>query len=203
MPRKPKVSVDEATEVLKEFILLGNFKDNNFPVKSSEIWTEMSQRLDGKWGPRDVYREVREDRRKILSKAREEVGVASVSSLNMTQEDTNTSETESENDSNSSGSEWEASGTETILLPIDKELFEILHEKEPIMYKKRKYDVLERFKWTSMLAEKIYAFTYLPCAFVFKNAKIYTDEGSIHYLTIRGRCQSKLCGNTILAFLDK
>ncbi|XP_044585591.1 uncharacterized protein LOC123265770 isoform X3 [Cotesia glomerata] len=121
----------------------------------------------------------------------------------MTQEDTNTSETESENDSNSSGSEWEASGTETILLPIDKELFEILHEKEPIMYKKRKYDVIERFKWTSMLAEKIYAFTYLPCAFVFKNAKIYTDEGSIHYLTIRGRCQSKLCGNTILAFLDK
>lgn len=204
MPRKPKVSLDEAVEVLKEFILLGNFKDNNFPIKSSEIWMKLSQRLDGKWGPRDVYREVREDRRKILSKAREDVGIASVSSLNMTHEDT--SETESENNSNSSNSsdsEWEAPGTETILLPIEKELFEILHEKEPVMYKKRKHHVLERFKWTGLLAEKIYAFTYLPCAFVFKNSKIYTDEGSIHYLSIRGRCKSKLCGNVIFAFLDK
>lgn len=106
MPRKPKVSVNEAVELLKEFILLGNFKDNNFPIKSSEVWIKMSQRLDGKWAARDVYREVREDRRKILSKAREEVGVAGISSFNMTDEDTYTSETENENDSNSSGSEW-------------------------------------------------------------------------------------------------
>ncbi|XP_008549323.1 uncharacterized protein LOC103572472 [Microplitis demolitor] len=54
-----------------------------------------------------------------------------------------------------------------------------------------------------MLAEKLYALTYLPCAFVFKNAKIYNNEGSIHYLFIRGRCSSKLCGNIIFAYLDK
>ncbi|CAG5073396.1 Similar to NOF: 120.7 kDa protein in NOF-FB transposable element (Drosophila melanogaster) [Cotesia congregata] len=205
MPRKARVSVNDAVEVIKEFIIAGNFKDNNFPIKSSEIWIQMSLRFDNKWSARDVYREVREDRRKILTKAREQVGVPVINtnSSSMLFEEDILSDMESENLSDSGDSDWEAPGLETVLLSISEELFKILHEREPVCYKKRNYTILERFKWTGILAEKIYLLTHMPCSFAFKNCKIYPDEGSVHYLTIRGKCQSKVCGNKIFCFLDK
>lgn len=61
MPREAKVSVSDAVEVVKVFILMEHFVDNNFSIKSAEVWQQISLRLGGRWNARNVYREVRED----------------------------------------------------------------------------------------------------------------------------------------------
>lgn len=69
MPRQALVTVDHAVSVIEKFIQ--NFTTDQLPSYSSEIWVEMSRELQNLWKPSAVYTNVRENRRNILSIARD------------------------------------------------------------------------------------------------------------------------------------
>lgn len=73
MPRVAKVSVEDAVRVVKNFA--AHFIINDLPPYSSKVWMDMSMELNGVWTAHDVYIAVREDRRDIVTKARDELGI--------------------------------------------------------------------------------------------------------------------------------
>ena len=68
------IKVRERIELVKAF--MRHFTTMQFPEYTSEVWKDMSRHVDGKWKPHVVYTNVREDRQRIRSIAREEMGIA-------------------------------------------------------------------------------------------------------------------------------
>ncbi|XP_011312886.1 uncharacterized protein, partial [Fopius arisanus] len=74
MPPKARVPVADAVAILKKYIV--HFKERDkFPIYSSIIWKEISRDLANKWTPHNVYVNVKNNRKKILSIACEELGI--------------------------------------------------------------------------------------------------------------------------------
>lgn len=109
MPRKAKVSEEEAIAVIRRFI--DYFKTNDLPKVTSQIWIQISKCLEGKWSARDVYHEIRENRRNILSEARLRENVKEVT--NTTLNDTLITSSDNEEHKESSGVESESNSLTT------------------------------------------------------------------------------------------
>ncbi|KPJ21221.1 hypothetical protein RR48_01237 [Papilio machaon] len=73
MPRKSHVTVEEAVQSLKNFILY--FPTSELPNYSASVWKEISKDLNNKWTHHNVYNNVVQDRRNILNLARQEKGI--------------------------------------------------------------------------------------------------------------------------------
>lgn len=55
------------------------------------------------------------------------------------------------------------------------------------------YKTLPKFKWASLLREKLWEFTRLPCTWVFKNKRIDEDNNVL----IKGKCSQCSCTSEI------
>ena len=73
MPRWAMVPFRDANDVVKEF--MKHFTTDKLPEYTSKIWEDMSVLLKKRWNAHSVYTNVREDRRFILTIAREEMGI--------------------------------------------------------------------------------------------------------------------------------
>lgn len=205
MPRRPKVSIEEAVDVLRPFIREKHFLRDDLPGPSANIWSELSKSFRGLWNARDCYREVHENRRNILGQARKLEGVTDVTTENIETSFNSTLGNKSQlDDDGDDDGDWEAPGLDSYHLPISAELWSELHEDKLIEYRDTKnYSVLRRGGWTDTLSEKFFALAQLPCAYIFKNAKVYESPDSVYHLTIRGKCKSEACGNLFRALIDR
>ncbi|XP_074106328.1 uncharacterized protein LOC141532067 [Cotesia typhae] len=77
MGRRRYVSVESAVQVLKKYI---KYFVPDLPPWSSEIWQIISNELENKWSSDCVRVNVRQDRKKILTIARQECGYFSENS---------------------------------------------------------------------------------------------------------------------------
>lgn len=174
MPRKPKKSVSEIYEALKELHFL--YEDKFKPYNDS-IWQTASDLLNGTMTKCYIYMYITQNRNGILHK---------LYGKNIV--DFNTSKNVSDQ---SIHSNWSMNESNHILLSLRVEVHMSKCEWDKIdscitSYKNREYEVL-KVGWTNIIYEHIWKQLKIPCAFHFKNAKISHIPGDI-FLKIKGRC---------------
>jgi len=167
MPRKPKKTVSEIYETLKE---LRFFHKNKFYL------------LDGAMSKSYVYMYITQNRNGILDKLYGKEIELSPQKI---------SKNVSKNESDSSiHSNWSMNELNT-LAPLRAKVHISKYDWEKIdphivSYKNREYEVLKT-GWTDIIYEHIWKEIKIPCAFHFKNAKISRIPGDI-FLKIKGKC---------------
>lgn len=193
--RVPRVSTTEFLEVMKQYIHLLPNDRKMLPGPTQAIWQEISYHFSGRW----KGRECKENRRNLWVLLHPEGVPENVSSSTM--------ETTAEENSwildneNVGDTEWETADLEQFIISISEELYKILLESDVVKYGNRNYNVLKRWRWVDKIADEFYKLYDLRCAYVFKNAKVYEDAGSIHHITISGKCKS--CNNPFYGFIDQ
>jgi hypothetical protein len=206
MPRASMVPLADAIKVVEDYIQ--HFEKQPYPAYTSHVWKNMSKSLQGRWNPHNVYVNVRQNRRSIVSIACANKGIQfdndsahcnpNNTTLNSTVIDSDNFDiTEEEYDF-----EKEAAGLENFKVRLTNGEWKSMLEP-PVQYGDRKYPILKRGAWTDTLALAIFQQTQLPCAFVFKNSKIYLTPGSLHFMRIKRHCKSKTCGNQLFCYIDK
>lgn len=151
MPGVSAVSVNEAVAALKMFsdIFL---KDRNLPAYTSKVWQDISNCLNNKWNAHNVYINVRENRRGILTQMKLNLKIEdnkfekcndTTSSLDTTEESTNTTlDTTKENDDLS-----------TFNLYITYELWTEI-KAGYIEYKDKTYACLKPGVWSDIISDE-------------------------------------------------
>lgn len=193
MPPVCAVPIDAAVKIIQKFI--ENFKQHELPTWSDLIWEDMSQALKSfgfHWTAKS-YTIVRENRRNMLSMARDELGVKlePLISANSNSE----SELSKTNDSDDSGSKDESFGKNESIKNL------VLSEAEWDQIKPSSKDgnlQLQPKVWTNAVASTIWLQYRMPCAFVFKRNKVrYSPKDESYAITFHGVCKSSDCENTI------
>lgn len=202
MPRSSTVSMDEAVAALEMFSddLLRN---ETLPAYTSKIWQDISNCLNNKWKAHNVYINVREDRRGILTKMK----------LNLHIED-KLAEREKNNTSSSNldipeesthiildSSTKENQDTSTFILLIAYELWTEM-KAGYIEYKNKTYGCLKPGVWSDIISDEFWRQFRLPCAYVFKRAKAFFSDKHSYFIVINGKCKNKSCGSLFTAYVD-
>jgi len=162
MPRKNKLTIDVAMAILKEF--LDHF-DNKLPAYSDQIWKEMSKRSQHLWSAHNWWINVRYNRRKIMSRARQETG------LNPMDPSINTTiSTEGNNEFvNLSGNDVSFNST----YKNNDSWFDLLlslnewEQIKPLESENKKSKHALRWVWSNIVADAFYRQYHLPCAYTF------------------------------------
>lgn len=206
MPRKSRVSKEEAIKVLEKYI--EHFKTSALPKYTSSIWVEISKELNLKWSAHDVYIAVREDRRSILSTARlnknvvpNDVENSYLSGNSFEQSRSNKIDPDFEFFNNSkfiSLKTW-------FHLTLNIELWNKIKPQFPVLYGKqsRSYDILSPNEWTDIIFDAFFKRYRFPCAYIFKRAKVHPSPDSLYYIQIIRKCKSKKCCNPFFGFVEK
>jgi len=198
MPRKNKLTIDVAVAILKEFV---DRFDNKLPAYSDQIWKEMSKRSQHLWSAHNWWVNVTYNRRKIMSRARQEMGLDTMDlSINIT------ISTEGNNDSvNLSANNVSFNST----YKDNESWFDLvlsLNEWEQIKplesENKKSKHTLRPWVWTNIVADAFYRQHRLPCAYTFVRGDVNTSSQSNYYIKIIGSCKSKKCGNTFKGIVD-
>lgn len=183
MPRKPRKSISDISEALKEIDFL---QGESFKCYNDPIWQIAADLLDGAMSKCYLYIYITQNRNNILG--------------TLYGEDLHPIECNiSKNESHESiSSNWPMNESKNILPPLRTEMHISKSEWDKIdpctvSYKNRAYEVLKP-GWTDIIYEQIWKQIKIPCAFHFKNAKINHLPGDI-FLQIRGKCSE--CNNEI------
>lgn len=202
MPRKIAVPPKESIPVVKKFMQY--FETEPLPAWSAKVWKEMSIALNGKWSPAACYTNIRNDRNSILSIARREMGV--IISLDLDQNNNLSPEISMRNTVNDESSILNTSKTEL-------DTFDLVFTEQ--QWNKIKPDIerdtdcssgvkLKPGVWTNEIALSFFQRYRLPCAFVFKRAKVILSQNNMIYtITITGSCKSKKCRNIFRGYAKK
>ncbi|CAH2084305.1 unnamed protein product [Euphydryas editha] len=208
MPAVSAVPVQLAVNAIKKYIKY--FQTDKLPEHSSKVWQDISDELKGLWKVSAVRVNIQQDRRKILTLAREECGIfisgkeKITPNLNESTESHDNSNTKYDlDDSNRyDGSEKLDSDAsdddaecESFHVTISREQWNQMKCKKPLIYKGRKYYGFEPGVWTNIVSQAFWEQYRIKCAFVFKRAKI--NKNGRHYAVMNGRCKDSSCRNSI------
>lgn len=212
MPAVSAVSVHLAVNALKKYIKY--FQTEKLPEHSSRVWQDISDELKGLWKVPAVRVNVRQDRRKILTLAREECGIfiggeenisptvndSTSSQDNSTKYDLNddniSNDDDDEKKDNLEPSESDDDDKrEDFHVTITRELWNDMKCQKPLVYKGRKYYGFEPGVWTNIVSLAFWEQYRIKCAFVFKNGKI--NKTGANYAVMNGRCNDKSCRNSV------
>lgn len=163
----------------------------------------MSMELNGKWTAH-VYTAVREDRRGIVTKARDELGLVVVKGKDVG--DIKYIDNSNSNNSSviSDGIDSADFNNNTCLAPLlefdlnlTEEEWNAIKPNAEVQYGRRKKYILTKGVWTNIISIALWKQHKFPCAFVFKRADVHLTPESLYSLKIQGSCKSKICGNKI------
>lgn len=173
----------------------------------------MSMELSGKWIAHDVYIAVREDRRGIVTKARDELGIVVGNSKSKGVPGTEyIDNSNSINDSTiNDGSDSADFNNNTCLAPflefdltLAEEEWDAMKPNATVQYGRRKKYILTKGVWTNIISIALGKQHKFLCAFVFKRADVHlTSDGSLYSLKIQGSCKSKIYSNKINLYGEK
>lgn len=190
MPAVAQIPVEEIINALCDVEI---FQDNFTSIKprSDKIWEEVSKLLNGRVNPATLNLYARINRNNILTDVKKRRGIAEVpipianSTLNSTSDIEQYSEYVID--------ELPKNGPLPVLfitLDIENDVWQkIAPETKQYTENKRlrSYEALQG-TWTDILAKRCYELTKIPCAFIFKRAKICNSADSI-WLKISGKCK--------------
>lgn len=201
MPRAAFVTVEEAVNLLTKY--QEHFRTDKFPSFSSKIWVDMSNDCHNKWSSTNLYINVTQNRRGILTTMRKNLGIEIESQQNITLDSTDISDTNhtlntSDDVSKSYDEDYRKKPNFVLLLEpnIWNSLGPMVRDYE------RSYVILRPNEWTDIIFDAFYKQFRLPCAYVFKRAKIHPDPSSEFYLKIQGQCKDKDCKNSFIGLVE-
>ncbi|CAG5096738.1 Similar to NOF: 120.7 kDa protein in NOF-FB transposable element (Drosophila melanogaster), partial [Cotesia congregata] len=207
MPATSAVSVDLAVNALIKHI--SYFTTEVLPVHSSPVWKNISEELNGLWKVPAVRINVRQDRRRILSIAREKYGIyfnnkENISPVCNTSTDSgdhsNTNDTNDDDikadDDLLSDEGYNDDEFENFHVTISRKQWNLMKRDEPFIYKGRRYHGFEPGVWTNIISFALWEQYRLKFAFVFKHGKINKTSDN-YYATITGYCKDGSCLNPI------
>lgn len=177
MPRVAMVSVDEAVQILIKFV--DHFKDAHFPPFSSPVWKLMSNACDNKWSPALVYTNIVQNRRQIVTIMRDKLGIVLDTNYNTPDISLNDPKLDlTIRPSVSDENDPDYKTSPTFVLILDNEIWQYVG---PVLQQyERSYQILEPHVWTDLLFDEFFKQFRLPCAFIFKRAKIYPDPPKLN-----------------------
>ena len=202
MPRSAKVTVEDAVDAISFF---GQYlQSGKLPTFKDKFYQNVSDKLENKWSRRDIYTNLRENRRGFLTKVFKKLEIEidnNKENINKNANLTKTSiecldYTESE-PTDFCESEFTSfyvnNKNEEFNLCIRKELWNRM-KPEKKNYKNREYLILAPGIWTDILADEYWLQYRMPCAFSFKKATVSSNPER-PYIYIQGKCKSKVCNN--------
>lgn len=74
---------------------------------------------------------------------------------------------------------------------------------EYVEYKDKTYGCLKSGVCSDIISDEFWRQFRLPCAYVFKRAKVFFSDKRSHFIIINGKCKSKACGSSFTAYVDK
>lgn len=202
-----RVSVEDAVAVIEEYI--ENFREGKYPKWSSDVWEKISNALNNKWSATNIYTNVTQNRRNIMSIACTNVGIKFIPFMSKKKieiydtSDNSTNENNSDDADETYELEHEAKNLDKFEVKLTCNEWKTIQSSDVKYNDGRNYSILRRGVWTDILALAIFRDTELPCAFQFKNMKIYNRPESLHYLRVKGYCKSESCKNLIFCYLHE
>uniref|UniRef100_A0A0C9RRN0 NOF_0 protein n=1 Tax=Fopius arisanus TaxID=64838 RepID=A0A0C9RRN0_9HYME len=199
MGRQCAVPRQNAIDVLLRY--MSYFSNPSMPPYSSEVWKDLSKECDGAWSHLSWWVNVTEDRRKILTQARQAAGV---NATEIVKETITKSSSCAECDFSFHRSDSEGEmGESTFHLVLTQEKW---NKIKPVDcdhdHEKRQSHTLRAGFWSNEIADEFYKQHGLPCAYSFRRAEINISLRRKYYLKIDGKCRSKKCGNYFHGYLD-
>ncbi|CAG5093419.1 Similar to NOF: 120.7 kDa protein in NOF-FB transposable element (Drosophila melanogaster) [Cotesia congregata] len=210
MPLKSQVSAEDAVNVLIRHI--SYFASEKLPEWSSDIWQVLAKEKEfqDKWNANCVRTNVRNDRRGILTKARQECG------LFISNQNTNVDNGDDcDDDENSLSDEDDdkrdpdyfnhvysdmKDKMETFELIFSRQLWDSINKHTPLIENKQTGAGFQPKAWTHTIAFELWKQYRLQCAFIFKKGSIH--EHGHYYATMTGHCKSKLCKNFLFGYVE-
>lgn len=207
MGRRAIVSKEDAVAVIRNFI--EHFKTHILPDHSSPVWQEMSDWLiaknqSNKWTKHNIYINVRENRKQILSLAREQENIQIPSQpLDVSFNDSTIREPSLENDGPDDDYvlEKETGGLKqyTIIISM-KEWMEMRGTLDKTPRDKNRAGFVKDV-WEYIFSEAVYLQCNSSCAYTFHSCAVYERGDRLHFLRIAGTCKGKKCKNPFFAYL--
>lgn len=195
MPRKNKLSVDEAIKIIIDFSEY--FCNDTLPEYSNAVWQQMSNKCGKLWSAHYWWISVTQNRRKIFSLARREMGLDIFPdiAINITNEDN-----KSINISNISVDSTCEENEAFFNLILNSEEWEQIKPLQ--LDDKRSNHTLRPWVWTNIVADAFYWQYRLPCAYTFVRGEVNVSSVRKYFIKITGKCKSKNCGNIFKGFAD-
>jgi len=158
---------------------------------SSKIWNEISTALEGKMTSVTLHLAVHHNRNNWQTNLKNLLGINEKITVL------------SSNDKESSTDESFISSSESSLLLNDssRELFKfsLSYEKFRLICptttsykrknKRRNYEILTPYVWTDIINDEFLKAHKLPCNFIYKRGKAYTNSESRYYITFKAKCK--------------
>lgn len=186
--------MDDAVAIILEFS--NNFGNSNVPNYSHSVWKEMSKKCQNVWNKHTWWVNVKYDRRKIFSLARQKMGLDMPSLINITvstESDANESIYSNANESTSQEDEmWF-----DLLLTSDE-----WEQIKPLQSEEKSKLTLRPWIWTNIVADAFYRQHRLPCAYTFTRSEVNVSSTRQYFIKITGSCKSKTCRSIFKGFAD-
>ncbi|CAG5093138.1 Similar to NOF: 120.7 kDa protein in NOF-FB transposable element (Drosophila melanogaster) [Cotesia congregata] len=203
MPSKCRVPIDDAINVLIKYI--SYFASDQLPEWSSDVWDKMLNEPEFK-----DKTNIKENRREILTKARERCGYyvpKKNNDINNDDNDLDDDIDDSDQDDVKKDPDYysnvyinEQKDFECFDVVLSRHLWNSIQKVTPIIKNDCNYPGLQPKVWTDTLALELWKQYRLKCAFVFKNGTI--QQCGHYYATMIGRCKSKKCGNNLFCYIE-
>ncbi|XP_014295398.1 uncharacterized protein LOC106693238 [Microplitis demolitor] len=216
MPAVSAVPVTLAVRVLKKYIT--HFTTDKLPQHSSSVWKSIANDIEiqGLWTVDAVRINVRQDRRKISTLAREECGIfihnkEGIShKLNDSTHDHDDVDTTYDLDDNEKDEDGDIKDfdsnecddddeRENFDVLITREQWNEMKRDEPLICNGRRYPGFKPGVWTNIVSFAFWEQYRLKCAFVFKRGKIH--ESGSNYAVMTGRCRDRTCRNPLFGII--
>ncbi|XP_074106517.1 uncharacterized protein LOC141532188 [Cotesia typhae] len=211
MPPKSRVSIDDAINVLIKYI--SYFASDQLPEWSSDVWDKMSNEPEfkDKWNVPCIRTNIKENRRDILTKAKERCGYYVPIKNNDINNDDNDLDDDISDDCDRDDVKKdpdyysnvyinEQKDFECFDVVLSRHLWNSIQKVTPIVKNDSNYPGLQPKVWTDTLILEFWKQYRLKCAFVFKKGTI--QQYGHYYATMIGRCKSKKCRNNLFCYIE-
>lgn len=180
-------------------------------LKSNDlIWTQLSEKLDGKIAPKSLYISILQNRNGWRNKLQEMYGYNNheneTNEINDETTDESNNGTTDEDVTDVSSSSVFKNGREFFNLSIPYDIYRtILPEK--VVYKeknkKRVYQILKQNAWTDVVNDALIESHHLPCNYIYKRVKVYRSSNSKHFISFEAKCKDESCGAYLNGWSDR
>ncbi|KAF0703037.1 Uncharacterized protein FWK35_00038829, partial [Aphis craccivora] len=190
---KPKIPHDDVFKALEDVRDELFDSNGNLMPYTSNIWSTISNGLDGKITTHSLYISVYQDRHSWLSRLKNSEHFPNIQQSSIIIK--NKSDDESLKSSMSNSSINIKKNIKRFSIDISYRKF-IKMKPTTVLYgkknKKKAYTTLKPGFWTNIINDEFLKNYKMPCTYIYKRCRIYNSSNSEHYLTFQGQCKD--CG---------
>lgn len=170
--------------------------------RSSKIWKDIATDLEGKITPTSLHLDVSKNRYQWKTTLKELLGFKENLVILSSTDDEVSTESELSSSVSSTPSNFERKLFK-FYLSYDK--FRLIYPRTVTYNNKHKrinYEVLAPHIWTDIINDAFLEVHKLPCNFIYKRGKAYTNSSSKYYITFNAMCKDESCRAKLFGWCD-